>query len=756
MSDLYSALKRAGLATKLSDTVFAAGGQIARNALQVYLGDSAQALQFDEPGLAQVQAAAHLAPFGWGEQTMQDTAVRDTWEVNGSALQLAWQAGAEQNLAEQVSRALCLPETLNFSLSLHKLLLYKPGQFFKPHTDSEKAPGMLATLVLVLPSAHRGGLLQVNHGKLQQTFASELMQPGQLNWFAFYADCPHQVLPVESGNRVVLTFNLCIKTQDWDHWWLLDSYSHERQNIIVDSDKLFSENTPVIFPLSHKYTRDGLQWHLLKGADIQLARFVKSLVKCSGWKIWLAQMKQVTNYHLIASGDSDRWGSACIDEYFDSFGRPDDTILSHFRDEFNQALPDWCTVKQYGYGNQFLIRRERWELDDQAIYAGWSGNEGQHVVGWYRGAALICAPAHRLPGLLAHHEIMQSLNNFAVSEPGGDWESRLSEIVDRGSDEEPLFPPGFWLKLALAVTNKDLAAKILAHLDLYRVPSEALPDLMEVYRRWGEVFFTNVFVERHCTYLDTMPSASIHTLFSQLIDVGISNQILLKILRNITTLCLYVAQSELCEGQDYWGIYSNNFEVVDWRTAWYAWAEAVSGCCRAAFSLNAPGEIDEIFSYCIEHSGNWTLEFAETWLERFNDITAPESVWFEFERRLLLSLMSLSKKNDGDDISIPIFIRCPANNTENGCHECSALEQFSRSNLPETTLTTTPMKAAHMVEQIAFYRLPIASRLQEDGRNSQFQMTKTAQLQLDLADRRQRMQRCIAEFQRRSISAGQA
>lgn len=95
MSDLYSALKRAGLATKLSETVFAAGGQMAQNALQVYLGDSAQALQFDESGLAQVPAAAHLAPFGWGEQTMQDTAVRDTWEVNGSALQLAWQADAE-------------------------------------------------------------------------------------------------------------------------------------------------------------------------------------------------------------------------------------------------------------------------------------------------------------------------------------------------------------------------------------------------------------------------------------------------------------------------------------------------------------------------------------------------------------------------------------------------------------------------------------------------------------------------------------
>lgn len=41
---------------------------------------------------------------------------------------------------------------------LHNLLIYGPGQFFKPHQDSEKLDGMVATLVIILPSPHIGGM----------------------------------------------------------------------------------------------------------------------------------------------------------------------------------------------------------------------------------------------------------------------------------------------------------------------------------------------------------------------------------------------------------------------------------------------------------------------------------------------------------------------------------------------------------------------------------------------------------------------
>ena len=45
----------------------------------------------------------------------------------------------------------------------YKLLIYDAGSFFVDHRDTEKVPGMFATLVIALPSAHSGGELVVRH-----------------------------------------------------------------------------------------------------------------------------------------------------------------------------------------------------------------------------------------------------------------------------------------------------------------------------------------------------------------------------------------------------------------------------------------------------------------------------------------------------------------------------------------------------------------------------------------------------------------
>src|SRR6202022_4560267 len=46
---------------------------------------------------------------------------------------------------------------------LYQLLVYDEGSFFVSHRDTEKAPGMFATLVIVLPSTATGGELVVRH-----------------------------------------------------------------------------------------------------------------------------------------------------------------------------------------------------------------------------------------------------------------------------------------------------------------------------------------------------------------------------------------------------------------------------------------------------------------------------------------------------------------------------------------------------------------------------------------------------------------
>ncbi|WP_338846096.1 hypothetical protein V8J88_20385 [Massilia sp. W12] len=85
MTNLFQELQQAGLADAPGEAVFAHEGVLDSAALRLKLG--AWSVPLDGPGLtetdlARLQAAAHPAPFGWGEQTMFDKAVRDSWEID--------------------------------------------------------------------------------------------------------------------------------------------------------------------------------------------------------------------------------------------------------------------------------------------------------------------------------------------------------------------------------------------------------------------------------------------------------------------------------------------------------------------------------------------------------------------------------------------------------------------------------------------------------------------------------------------------
>jgi hypothetical protein len=61
---------------------------------------------------------------------------------------------------EGIRHDLGLPEDSRLKVSLHNLLIYEPGQFFIPHQDSERADDMIATLVILLPSAFSVGEME--------------------------------------------------------------------------------------------------------------------------------------------------------------------------------------------------------------------------------------------------------------------------------------------------------------------------------------------------------------------------------------------------------------------------------------------------------------------------------------------------------------------------------------------------------------------------------------------------------------------
>jgi predicted 2-oxoglutarate/Fe(II)-dependent dioxygenase YbiX len=156
---------------------------------------------------ARLRGLGRRAQFGRGQQTLTDPEVRDTWEIPKDLVHIEWTAAFEAVLAVMRDE-LGLPPHCELTPDLHSMLLYETGQFFVTHQDSEKDDSMIGTLVVTLPSAHTGGELLIEHRDQTAEYRGSKVA---VTLVAFYSDCRHQVLPVKTGTRITLTYNLILK-----------------------------------------------------------------------------------------------------------------------------------------------------------------------------------------------------------------------------------------------------------------------------------------------------------------------------------------------------------------------------------------------------------------------------------------------------------------------------------------------------------------------------------------------------------------
>src|SRR4051794_28508713 len=138
----------------------------------------------------ELKARCEQAPYGKGEETLVDTSVRRVWRLTPDRFRLTnpdWQEYVAE-MVLTVEKELGL-EGQKLDAHLYDLLLYEPGSFFLPHRDGEKLDRMVATLVVVLPSAYRGGELVVRHEGEEQTvdFTRVKNSSNLVHFVAFYA-----------------------------------------------------------------------------------------------------------------------------------------------------------------------------------------------------------------------------------------------------------------------------------------------------------------------------------------------------------------------------------------------------------------------------------------------------------------------------------------------------------------------------------------------------------------------------------------
>lgn len=385
-SPILQALPRrakAGKATAVEPAGhFCAEGRLALEAVAVTVPHVGA---LDQPVTPESAAALHAAStparHGLREATLLDKRVRDTGEIGADELSLQWSEGALPSLQAEVAQALGMQR---LEARLHNLLVYGPGQFFKPHQDTEKHPGMVATLVLVWPSAHIGGELRVCHRDTEVRFPSQHLRADAIRWFAFYADCRHEVVPVTEGWRIVLTFDLVLPTDS----------AHPRTPVHAPLAAALRAHfhpegrdpcmQPWVLLLDHEYTERGLRWRLLKGEDGPRVAALRAASESLGLTVHLA-LAEIHEQWTAIEGHRGRRGSAgnpepdeLIDEEMalDFWVDADDRRLR--RDALQVTRADTESFTETD--ESFLVNEE---------YEGYMGNYGETLDYWYRRAALV-------------------------------------------------------------------------------------------------------------------------------------------------------------------------------------------------------------------------------------------------------------------------------------------------------------------------------------------------------------------------------
>ena len=409
--------------------------------------DGVGELSFPVPS-GQVEAladAAEPAPFGRGTRTLVDPSVRDCLQIDSGHVSLsgrAWPDSLAKILAI-VAKGLGLPVE-RLDAELYKLLVYRRGGFFAEHRDTEKVAGMVGTLSLSLPTAGSGGEIVVRHGDDETTYDMTATEPSELAFAAFYADCPHEVLPVTEGRRVSLVFNLLLESAghrlgapDYSDLalpvakylteWRDGIARDEREEEDEDADK-------IVWLLEHEYSEAGLSFATLKNTDAAVADVLRDAAERADcelfaavlrvaeqgapdfcfddWAGWGERDVDLANSEFAMAGVNDRWDT------LDGWAAPDGgkPPLGEVPLNASELLPQGALDDA--------------EPDERRLQ-GSTGNEGPTLEYVYRRAALVVWPREHTVDVLARGSIGGAVAWAATQIAGDDGGPATDRDVER-------------------------------------------------------------------------------------------------------------------------------------------------------------------------------------------------------------------------------------------------------------------------------------------------------------------------------------
>ena len=346
----------------------------------------------------ELKSRCEQAPYGRREETIVDTSVRNAWQLDASRLTIGCRIQkVVTSLIPRLANDLgCQGVTIE--ALPYKLVLYEEGGFFLPHRDTEKAPGMFATLVIQLPAEHKGGELVVQHHGKEKVFNFADDSASDVFFAAFFADCRHELRPVTSGLRLCLIYNLVHAgsgptPSPADHSQTIAHIVQAVQSWIADPcgpEKL-------IYVLQHEYTQAGLSFRGLKNRDRAVAQVLRLVSREVALDVYLA---------IITKSES---GSAEGNDYGYGYYKrrrwcgsedPADWSMGEIYDT-SVTLDNWVDSDdaRKDIGEMSVDEDEELigdssldDVDPEEEVEECSGNEGATMERWYRQATLVLWP----------------------------------------------------------------------------------------------------------------------------------------------------------------------------------------------------------------------------------------------------------------------------------------------------------------------------------------------------------------------------
>ncbi|KAI0797100.1 hypothetical protein C8Q75DRAFT_226148 [Abortiporus biennis] len=242
-----------------------------------------------------LKSKAHKVTFDKCERTEVDVTICDTWEMDAKTVVLAnpdWQTFLTNTVTEVCDVLGVVMEAGASRYELFKLLFHGTGSHSLPHFYTEKGDGTFATIIFVLPSEFTGGQSRVNYDATSEVYDCSTKSLFQTSVMAWYTGVTHELKPISSGYRLVLTYHLVHTSESPLPAVSTNTQFTKEVSAPFDQWREAGDEGPqkLVYLLSHKYSETGIRRSALKGEDAVRLAILSVISKELGFQLGLSNV----------------------------------------------------------------------------------------------------------------------------------------------------------------------------------------------------------------------------------------------------------------------------------------------------------------------------------------------------------------------------------------------------------------------------------------------------------------------------------